>query len=122
MPDIPAEAIKAAERAIEAAMTDSGFRVERSAAGLASVAVEAAAPILAEAVALKILAHMEARGPAAKGSWHARNAWRRHFRIAAQVAHFAFHTHADMARVVVEAIARGDVVTCTEPYETADGS
>lgn len=42
-------AVKAAERAIEAAMNDPGFRTERSAAGLARAAVEAAAPILAEA-------------------------------------------------------------------------
>jgi tripartite-type tricarboxylate transporter receptor subunit TctC len=34
MPDVPAEAVAAAERAIDAAMTDPEFRVERSAARL----------------------------------------------------------------------------------------
>jgi hypothetical protein len=40
---------------------------------------------------------METHGPDAAGSWHARNAWRRHLRIAAQVAHFTFSTDTDIA-------------------------
>lgn len=122
MPDVPAEAVSAAERAIETAMTDPEFRIERSAAGLARAAVEAAAPILAEAVALKIRAHTETHGPASSGSWHARNSWRRHLSIAAQVAHFAFSTPADVARVAAEAIARGDVIICGDrEQEATDG-
>jgi hypothetical protein len=120
VPEVPAESIDAAERAVEAVMTDPEFRIERSAAGLARAAVEAAAPILADAIAQKIRAHMETHGPAASGSWHARNSWRRHLSIAAQVAHFTFSTKADIARMAAEAITHGDVVVCAGPETGRD--
>lgn len=121
-PDRKGEAAAAAERAIEAAMADPEFRVERSAAGLARVAVDAAAPILADAIGRKILDHMEIHSPAGSGNWAARNAWRRHFNIAARVAHFTFSTGGDKERMAAEAIARGDVVVCgdREQRETDD--
>src|SRR5450756_2284348 len=108
MPDIPAEVLTAAEEAVEAAMADPEFRTERSAAGLSRVAVEAAAPLLAQAVAQKIHAHMDAHGPGPSALPGSRAAWRRHFRIAAQVAGFAFSTSDDIRRMAAEAIARGD--------------
>lgn len=122
MPDVPAEAISAAERAIEAVMTDPEFRVERSAAGLARVAVEAAAPILAEAVAAKIEAHRAEWSQARPGQL-VPTAWDRHMKIAARVAAWAFSTDDDKKRMAAAAIARGDVVVCTnpEPGRTDDG-
>lgn len=108
-------------------MTDPEFRIERSSAGLARAAVEAAAPILAEAVSQKIIDRMEAHPPQASDSGQPGRtllwAHRRYFRIAAQVAHFAFSTKADIARMTAEAIARGDVVVCAnpEPGGTDDG-
>jgi len=97
-------------------MTDPEFRIERSPAGLARVAVEAAAPILAEAAASKILAHMQAHGPEAGTPLGGtlRRAWRRYLHIAAQVASFAFDTEDDMRRKAAAAIGRGDFVVCTE--------
>jgi hypothetical protein len=118
-PDRKAEAVAAVQRAIEAAMSDPEFRIGLSAAGLARAAVDAAAPILADAIGRKILDHMETHGPDASGSWAARNAWRRHFNIAAQVANFASSTDADIARAAAEAFTRGDAVVCTGP-ETGD--
>lgn len=46
MPEIPADALAAAERAITEAMTDPEYRTERSSAGLARAALEAATPVL----------------------------------------------------------------------------
>jgi hypothetical protein len=111
MTDVPAEALSAAEEAIEAAMTDPGFRTDRSSTGLARVAVEAAAPVLAESIARSILSHMDEHGPRPSAP---RATWRRHFRIAAQVAHFAFSTGDDTGRIAAEAIARGDFIACRE--------
>jgi hypothetical protein len=100
-------------------MADPGFRVERSAAGLARVAVEAAAPILAEAVAAKIEAHRAEWSQARPGQL-VPTAWDRHMKIAARVAAGALSTDDDKKRTAAEAIARGDVATCLEPYETGD--
>jgi hypothetical protein len=79
--------------------------------------LEAAAPAMAEAIAQKILAHMEARGPAAGTPLGGtlRRAWRRHFSIAARVAAFAFSTDDDIKRMAAEALARGDFVVCAVP-------
>jgi hypothetical protein len=127
VPDIPAEALTAAEQAVEAAMTDPEFRTERSAAGLSRAAVEAVAPVLADAIARKILAHMEAHGPAEgfAGSLGStlRRAWRRHFGIAARIAAGAFTTDGDRKRMAAEALARGDYVACRalEQGEGDDG-
>lgn len=117
MPDLPASSLAAAESAIRDELKSSrAVEPDR----LAQVALEAAAPILAEAVAQKILAHMEEHGPvpASPGvTLHEtmRRAWRRHFRIAAQIASRAFSTHEDQMRKAAEAIKRGDVIGCVIP-------
>jgi hypothetical protein len=86
----------------------------------ARAALEAAAPLLAETIAQKILAHMEEHGPgpASPGvTLHEtmRRAWRRHFGIAARVAAGAFHTREDGLRLAAEAIERGDFIGCVIP-------
>lgn len=95
-------------------MTDPEFRIERSAAGLARAAVEAAAPVLAEAVAAKIEAHRAEWSQARPGAL-VPTAWDRHMKIAARVAAGAFFTDDDKKRMAAAAIARGDVVVCTTP-------
>lgn len=121
MPDVPAESIKAAERAIDAAMVDPDFRVERSAVGLARVAVEAAAPILAEAVAAKIEAHRAEWSQARPGQL-VPTAWDRHMKIAARVAAWAFSTDDDKKRMAAAAITRGDAIICGDrEQEGTDG-
>jgi len=87
---------------------------------IARVALEAAAPVLAEAVAQKILAHMEAHGPAPEAPGVTRHevlrrAWLRHFSIAARVAAGAFYTADDLKRLAAEAIERGDFIACNIP-------
>jgi hypothetical protein len=116
MPDIPEEAMRAAIEAIKTrcAQNDGAARWH------ALVALEAAAPVLAETIAQRILAHMEARGPAPEAPGVTRHevlrrAWRRHFRIAAQVASRAFYTREDELRLAAEAIARGDFIACNPP-------
>lgn len=125
MPDILKQAVTAAAIAIERELmsgTDYAMAADSDEA-LARVALNAAAPILAEEVARKILAHMEAHGPTEgfNGSLGStlRRAWRRHFGIAARVAAFAFSTEDEIKRAAIEAIARGDVAVCatSEPEE-----
>ena len=87
------------------------------------ISLDAAAPILAEAVAQKIIAHMESHGPhkpvgalepvTAIGRDY--RAWRRHFGIAARIAAGAFDTREDQLRKAAEAIERGDFITCRIP-------
>lgn len=62
----------------------------------------AAAPHLAEHVATKILAHMEAHQPMLPRHQHAR---RRHFGIAARVAAGAFASEDDLKRAAAGALA-----------------
>ena len=86
----------------------------------ARAALEAAAPLLAEACASAILAHMEAYGPAAEAPGVTRHevlrrAWRRHFGIAARVAAGAFYTREDELRLTAEAVERGDFIACNPP-------
>ena len=121
MAEIPQEAVTAAAIAIERELmsgTDYATAPDSDEA-LARVAIEAAAPVLAEAVARKILAHMEAHGPldSFPGSLSStlRRAWRRHFGIAARVAAFAFSTEEDIKRLAAEAITRGDYAVCAGP-------
>lgn len=112
MPDVPAGAITAAASAIERELmggTSYGFAMASDEA-LARVALEAAAPILAEAVAAKILAHAECQHPRNKN--HLPTAWDRHFSIAARIAAGAFYTREDELRLAAEAIGRGDVIWC----------
>ena len=87
---------------------------------VADAVLDAAAPLLAEAVAAKILAHMEAHGPKPEAPGVTRHealrrAWRRHFGIAARVAAGAFYTDADLKRLAAEAIERGDFIACDIP-------
>jgi len=87
---------------------------------LARVALEAAAPILAEAIAQKILAHAErqfpkndpAKVPGRPDLWRT---WHRHFGIAARIAAGAFYTREDELRLAAEAIERGDFIACDIP-------
>jgi hypothetical protein len=80
-------------------------------------ALEAAAPVLAEAVAQRILAHMEAHGPRDAGMADSlggtlRRAWHRHFGIAARVAALTFSTPEDIRRDAAAALNRGDFAAC----------
>jgi len=114
MPDIPESATAAAAEAITfAANHFEAGEAESSALRFARAALEAAAPILAEACATAILAHMEAHDKATIPS--VRRAWRRHFGIAARVAAGAFDTREDQLRMAAEAIGRGDWVRCDIP-------
>lgn len=127
MTEIPGEAVTAAvaayarEAYCDGEPIDGDERVIRC-------ALEAAAPLLAEAVAGKILAHMDAHGPqegfAGSLGGTLRRAWRRHFGIAARVAAFAFSTEEDRKRLAAEALARGDFVACAvpEPQEQDEGA
>ena len=121
MPDIPAPALDAAERAIIEAATDFGHDdiVAGPSGDLARAALEAAVPILAEAVAQKILAHRDNHGP----EQHTRGylSWRRYFTIAAQVASLAFSTEQDLKRMAAEALAPGNYVACPAPEDGTDG-
>ncbi len=120
MPDvIPPEAVRLAAAAITLAANH--FEAERwEARNLARAALEAAAPLLADEIARKILAHMEAHGPGPGSpgvTLHEtlRRAWRRHFSIAARVAAGAFDTREDQLRMAAQAIERGDYVACDIP-------
>ncbi len=118
MPDYPPEAVRAAAAAIERELLSGRHfaMAEDSDEALARAALDAAAPILADAVAKKILAHMEGRGPRKPegalepvlDAGRSYRAWRRHFGIAARVAANAFYTEADRMRLAAEALARGE--------------
>ena len=79
----------------------------------ARAALEAAAPILAEACAQRILAHAERQHP--RDPDHVPTAWHRHMDIAARVAAGAFYTREDLLRLAAQAIERGDVAWCNPP-------
>jgi hypothetical protein len=86
----------------------------------ANEVLEAAAPILAEEVAQRILAHAErqfpkndpAKIPGRPDLWRT---WHRHFGIAARIAAGAFYTREDELRLTAEAIQRGDFIACDIP-------
>jgi hypothetical protein len=104
VPEIPQRAILAGGAAIERELL-SGTHYEMSQdsdEALAKAALEAAWPILAEAVAAKILAHMERS--AANRRWRGQRAYRRHFTIAARIAAGAFGTEEDVRRLAAQAI------------------
>jgi len=128
MPDYPPEAIAAIDAALDD-LPQPENRFERDRWRIVSrVTLDAAVPVLAEAVAQKILAHMESHGPhkpagalepvTAIGRDY--RAWRRHFGIAARVAAGAFWTDEDKMRLAAEAIARGEFIGCN-PAEMPDG-
>ena len=102
MPEIPQAAITAAAIAIERELmsgTDYAMAADSDEA-LARVALEAAAPVLAEYVARKIQAHADrqfpktdpAKVPGQPDRWRI---WHRHFGIAARIAAGAFDTNDD---------------------------
>lgn len=121
MPEIPPAAIMAAAAAIERELLSGRdySMAQDSDEVLARVALEAAAPILAEAVARKITRHMEEHGPIDQGPDSTgaalRRAWVRHFSTAARVAAFAFSAEDDIKREAAEALKRGDFITCQIP-------
>lgn len=111
MPDaIPPAALLAAGSAIRDELRSSR-EVEPDA--LARAALEAAAPLLAEACAQRILAHAERQHP--RDPDHVPTAWHRHMDIAARVAAGAFYTREDLLRLAAQAIERGDVAWCNPP-------
>ena len=119
MPDIPAHALAVAESAIRDELKASR---EIEPDRLARAALEAAAPVLAEEIAQKILVHMEEHGPAPASpgvTLHEtmRRAWRRHFGIAARIAAGAFYTREDELRLAAEAIGRGEFIGCASPED-----
>jgi hypothetical protein len=109
MPDVPQEAVDAAAIAIELELTSETFYYEAADSDekLARVALEAAAPILAEHVARRILAHMD-RSTRYRNRRNRRGlpAYRRHFRTAARVAAGAFTTDEDLKREAAKALVR----------------
>ena len=114
MPDIPSEVWATVDARLDE-LPQPERHTERDRWRIVSrEAVHAAAPVLADVVAAKILAHMEAHGPQAGTPLGGtlRRAWRRHFGIAARVAAGAFLTEEDMKRQAAEAIARGDFAAC----------
>ena len=114
MPDVPAEAITAAEAAIRDAFPgEFGKPGMPEPDALARAALEAAAPLLAEACAQRILAHAERQHP--RDPDHVPTAWHRHMDIAARVAAGAFYTREDLLRLAAQAIERGDVAWCNPP-------
>jgi hypothetical protein len=122
MADLPAAALAAAESAIRDQFRDDLDRPGAPEAdALARAALEAAAPLLADEIARKILAHMEEHiaDPdttrlTRTGETNNRAA-RRHFRTAAQIAGLAFYTREDQLRLAAEAIGRGDFIACDIP-------
>jgi hypothetical protein len=104
MPDIPPEAVQAAAAAIERElMSGKDYSMAQdSDEALARVALEAAAPLLADACAAAIIAHMNRPVPRRK-----RRAWlayRRHFATAARVAARAFSTREDDMKAIAREI------------------
>jgi hypothetical protein len=133
LPDYPSSVLAATAVAIHRAACplrdDPDHDCARDAAGeemfipRARAALEAAAPLLAEAVAAKITGHMETRGPRKPrgplesdlDTGRQYRAWRRHFGIAARIAAGAFDTREDHLRKAAEAVARGDFIACNPP-------
>lgn len=120
MPELPESAVTAA---VDEVMKRRHLTANHSRAWAEPIvrdALEAAAPVLAEAVARKITGHMEKFGPRkprgalepVSDTGRAHRAWRRHFGIAARVAAGAFSTDDDKLRMAAEAIGRGDYAAC----------
>ncbi|HEY6493292.1 MAG TPA: hypothetical protein VIZ43_08470 [Trebonia sp.] len=116
-PEIYRKAAAAIERELMAG-TYYDTHVESEEA-LARAALDAVAADLGEYVAVKILAHMEAHGPATEGAEWTRR-YRRDFGTAARVAAFAFLTEDDKLRMAAAALAAGDFIACPAP-EDGDG-
>lgn len=125
MADVPDEAVQAALARRADLLSDRPDPMVLSEERLTRLMLEAAAPILAETVAQKILAHAErqfpkndpAKVPGRPDLWRTRH---RHFGIAARIAAGAFYTREDELRLTAEAIERGDFISCDIP-EVPDG-
>jgi hypothetical protein len=106
VPDYPQETVTAAA----SAMCELHDLDPRWAETLAGAALDAAAPLLAEACAQAVIKHMETHGPAGRNT-----AWRRYMKIAARVAAGAFTSHDEVRRMAARVIAAGNYVACTIP-------
>lgn len=104
MTEIPPEAVMAAAIAIERELLSGKdySMAQDSDEALARAALEAAAPILARAVAGKITAHMEKYDTALTAIQRSR--WRRQMGIAARIAALAFTTREELLREAAEVI------------------
>lgn len=120
LPDVRAECPKctllgpAVAAAVDAVMKQRGIKSEGSriwTEALVRTALEAAAPVLAEAVARAIDAHRDAHGPH-PATPVIRRAWRRHLTIASQVASLTFTTREELLQQAAAAIERGDYMAC----------
>jgi hypothetical protein len=117
LPDIPPEVLAAVDAVLDD-LPQPDSRFERDRWRIASrVALNAAAPILAEEIAQKILAHANRRPGAGKVWAGALGAWHRHFGIAARVAAGAFTTEEESKRATAGALARGDFIACKSPED-----
>jgi hypothetical protein len=107
MPKVPAGATDAALAVRNDLLADLPEPTVLSERRLTEMMLEAAAPILADAVARKILAHME-RSAGYRRTRNRRGllSYRRHFGTAARVAAGAFTTDAEMRRAAAEALNR----------------
>lgn len=124
MADIPAAALAAGAEAVNEAHAKRGWNKPAPwwTTEVATAVLDAAAPLLAEAVAQKILAHAEEHDNGLKPANKSvdrilQRAWRRHFGIAARVAALAFYTDEDIKRLATEAVERGDYLACRLPEE-----
>jgi hypothetical protein len=117
MPEVPEEAVRLALAAYAREAYCDGEPIEGD-ERVIRCALEAAAPVMAEAVAEKITAHKyahEPKGPLIGGrsaEEQRRRTWRRHLGIAAQVAALAFSTPEDLKREAAGALNRGDYAAC----------
>lgn len=111
MPEIPQSAIDAA---VAAYLNDDHYNGEPVAQieRMMRTGLEAAAPVMAEAVAAKIKAHGE------KHFGHMRSA-RVRFDIAARIAAGAFDTKEDRVRMINQALESGNYIVC-DPAETGE--
>jgi len=115
MADLLSAAIQAAAAAIERELmsgTDYSMALDSDEA-LARVALTAAAPLLAEVVAQKILEHAERQHP--RDPEHVPTPWDRHFNIAARVAAGAFDSEEVVHRMVADSLSRGNFIACDIP-------
>jgi hypothetical protein len=124
VPDYPAAIIRLAAEAVERELMSGIDYSEHldSEEAIARAVLDAVAADLGNAVAAKILAHMEASGPSVRVKLRGDAAMKRHmrrlhFETAARIASRAFLTEEDTLRQVAEALARGDYVTCPAPED-----
>jgi hypothetical protein len=120
MPDLPPAAVQAATEAVRRELLSRDYAATDPDEALARAALEAAAPILAEAVAKKITAHADRQFPPADpakrpGQADRWRTWHRHFGIAARIAAGAFTTEDERKRAAAGALARGEFIACREP-------